>query len=150
MKLTCLSIQQPFADLVIAGCKPVENRSWTWMKDRNWHKEGSLLLAIHASGTVAQLTKAQLDELVPDWEDASPVGKCVIGIVDLIQICRPSQLPNKLRNHPSVNGSHDNWCWVLENPRKLATPFPAKGNARLFYVDIPSNLLPKGLCVSQE
>ena len=118
------------------------------MKNRNWRKEGAVILGIHASGTVAPLSKSQLDELVPDWENARPLGKCLLGVVDLVQICRPKDLPSTLRKHSSVNLASDNWCWVLANPRKLDRPFPAKGNAKLFRVEIPKRLLPEGVCDS--
>jgi hypothetical protein len=36
MKIPCLSVLQPLADDIINGLKVVENRGWTWLKDRDW------------------------------------------------------------------------------------------------------------------
>ena len=69
MLLKCLSIQQPFAELIMDGRKRVENRSWGWMKDRNWVREGPVLLGIRASTRVAVLDEDELDELFPGWDE---------------------------------------------------------------------------------
>src|SRR5262245_21684240 len=82
MQLKCLSIQQPFADLILSGRKVVENRSWTWMKNRDWDAEGPIVLGIHASKRMAILSEEELDDYVPGWREGtgSYIGS-VIGIV---------------------------------------------------------------------
>jgi hypothetical protein len=66
----------------------------------------------------------------------------LLGVVDLVSICRPSELPRDLRGHESVNRRPGNWCWVLANPRRLAKPIRATGQARLFYFEIADALVP--------
>jgi hypothetical protein len=148
MLLKCLSTQQPFTELILSGRKRVENRSWTWMKDRDWAREGPVLLGIHASTKMAVLADEDLDDLFPGWDEGDgipvPVGS-VVGVVDLVTICRACDLPEALRGHDFVNDDPGNWCWVLSNPRRLAEPFPATGNARLFNVDVPDERLPHGI-----
>jgi hypothetical protein len=145
MLLKCLSIQQPFVELIMDGRKRVENRSWTWMKDRNWAKDGPVVLGIHASTRMAVFNDEVLDELFPGWDEGDgvtvPVG-CVVGVVDLVCICRPRELPADLRDHDFVNDDPDSWSWVLSNPRRLTETFAATGNARLFNVEVPDELLP--------
>jgi hypothetical protein len=70
--------------------------------------------------------------------------------VDLIGICRPNQLPLKLRNHQFVKRNPGNWCWVLENPRRLAVPIPRKGQSSLFYADIPDSVMPRALQIGEN
>jgi hypothetical protein len=146
MRIPCLSIQQPWAAMILTGEKPVENRGWTWMKDRDWQREGRVLLGIHSSTKRqiwSQLTDREKDKYVPGWRvKGSQQFGSVLGVADLLCICRPNDLPRKLRNHDSVNTDPGNWCWVLANPRRLASPIPATGQARLFYVEIPDALMP--------
>jgi hypothetical protein len=148
-----LSIQQPFTELILQGRKQVENRSWTWMKDRNWAREGPILLGLHASTKMAYVPHEKLDEWFPGWDEGEPIEVplgCVIGVVDLICICRPSDLPPALSGHEFVNQRPDNWCWVFSNPRRLDEPFPATGNARLFNVEIPDERLPASVQAGAE
>ena len=49
MKIPCLSVLQPLADDIMTGLKNVENRGWTWLKDRDWAKEGPILIGIQSS-----------------------------------------------------------------------------------------------------
>lgn len=42
MKIPCLSVLQPLADDIMTGLKNVENRGWTWLKDRDWTKHGPI------------------------------------------------------------------------------------------------------------
>jgi hypothetical protein len=153
MLLKCLSIQQPFTELIMLGRKRVENRGWTWMKERNWRDEGSVLLGIHASRKMACVAAEDLDEWFPGWNDGDgiqlPFGS-VVGVVELLSICRPADLPVALRGHEFVNRHSDNWCWVLTNPQRLVKPFPATGNARLFNVKIPDHRLPRGTRVAKQ
>lgn len=140
MKLPCLSIQQPLVEHIFSGHKPVENRDWTWMQARDWEREGPVLLGIHASsnrGRWNALTEAQRKKY---GIEEPPIG-CLVGVADLMQICRPCDLPRGLRNHDCVNTDDDNWCWVLSNPRRLSQPIQATGQARLFYVDIPERFV---------
>lgn len=107
---------------------------------------GAVLLGIHASTKLARLSDEWLDDYVPGWRTGAEtdVG-CVVGVVQLVQICRPADLPTDLRDHEFVNRDPANWCWVLSNPQRLKKPVPAKGNARLFNVDVPDHLMPEGV-----
>jgi ASCH domain-containing protein len=105
-----LTIRQPWAELIIMGIKPIENRSW-----KTEHR-GPLL--IHAG---------QAYEGTPDIEhkygidpDALDYG-AIIGRVDLIDI---------VTEHASefFVGPYG---WVLRNPRRMS-PIPARGQQRLF------------------
>jgi hypothetical protein len=66
----------------------------------------------------------------------------VLGVVELVQICRYSQLPPGLKGHRFANTDPANWCWVLANPRRLLRPVEAKGQARLFDAEVPDSYIP--------
>lgn len=150
MRLMCLSIQQPWADLILDGKKLVENRSRIWKEAaQNLKAGGSVLLGIHSSSNLAiwrGLTEEKREHYAPGWchGDASTDG-AVLGVVDVLQICRAKDLPPELQTHKFTEHESDKWCWVFGNPRKLLEPVEANGNAWLFHVDIPRNLLPADL-----
>lgn len=144
MKLPCLSIQQPFVEDIFNGHKPVENRGWTWMTDRDWETQGPVRLGIHASSNRSRwqdLTDEERNGRRSESGIDEPPFGCVVGVADLVQICRPRDLPRSLRNHGCVNTDVDNWCWVLHNPRRFLEPIPAMGQACLFYVEVPDKLV---------
>jgi hypothetical protein len=149
-RIACLSIQQPWAAMILSGEKVVENRCWRWNnvpRSAKW----KVTLGIHSSKGKQEWSKrtaAEKDKYVPDWRDSGSLQfGSVLGIVDLVCICRPNELPLKLRKHRFVNHNPKNWCWVLENPRRLAQPIPRKGQASLFYVAIPDAVVCAGLPV---
>jgi hypothetical protein len=136
-QLKCLSIRQPWIDLILCGRKRVENRTWTTR-----HRGP---LALHSSTSLETwdgLTDAERDELAPGWRTAGPprLG-FVLGVVELVTICRHQDLPAELRQHRFTLDHPENWCWVLERPRLLKEPVRAKGNSTLFRVVVSDALL---------
>lgn len=132
-RLKCLSIRQPWADLIVGGRKLIENRS------RRTHYRGPL--GIHASkstAAIASLTDKEIADYCPDLDgDGLSIGG-VIGTVELLDCVRYVDLPKALRRHPFADRGEDNWCWILGSPRRFATPVAAKGNSGFFYVDVPT------------
>ena len=144
MKMPCLSVLQPLANDIITGHKTVENRGWTWLKDRNWAKEGPILIGIQSSTNKVMWNSITEDNQKVVCEDSQTdeleFGR-VIGVAQVVNICRPKDLPAKLKNDPYVSKNRSSWCWVLKNPEWLTKSFKATGQARLFYVNIPDRLL---------
>ena|ERR1017187_4007144 len=143
MQLKCLSIQQPWADLILSGEKRVENRTWIWMRDRNWKSEGSVPLGIHVSSSVStwrKLIPKERELYAQGWTVGDSEVGDIRGVVDLVDICRPKDLPRHLRRHNYVIDKPEIWCWVLENPRRLLRPVSAKGNV-FINVNVPDKLL---------
>ncbi len=144
MKLNCLSIQQPWADFILSGQKRVENRTWNWMKERDWKRDGGVLLGIHVSSGIStwrNYDPKEREHLAPGWtKGASEIGN-VRGVVDLVNICRPKDLPRDLRKHKYAIYDPENWCWVLENPRLFLPPIRAKGNV-FINVEVNDKLYP--------
>src|SRR4051812_23089925 len=125
MRLKCLSIQQPWADLILSGRKRVENRAWRIGVAAVEGRPGELL-GIHASkkgDTMRALPEEELDDYVPGWREEGVLVGCVLGVVDLVRICRSRDLPPDLRDREFADDDPGNWCWVLANPRPLKEPF---------------------------
>jgi hypothetical protein len=121
LKAKALSIRQPYAWLIVAGHKDVENRTW-----QTSHR-GPFL--IHASKTVEHEAVNQYKQLCKEqgvpWPKTLPTG-AIVGVADLVDCV----------------ASHDSdWFtgpvgWVLENPGVLSTPIPYRGRPGLWTAEI--------------
>jgi hypothetical protein len=114
--MKALTVRQPWASLIVAGVKDVENRS------RNTRHRGPL--AIH----VAQTRAADGSER--GWQEFRrlnldlQLGE-VIGVVDLYDVVRDS---------PSKWAIPDSFHWLLRHPRRVK-PVPLRGRLGLWDMD---------------
>jgi len=122
--MKCLSIRQPWADLIISGKRSLEIRKWP-TKYR-----GKLL--IHAPLKVEQDECERL---------SIPVGctSAIIGVAELVDVKKLSELEwSKMRHLHLEAGSRcyrgETFAWFLKNPEKFAQPIPFKGRLGLFEV----------------
>ena len=125
--LKCLSVQQPWASLIIGmdhdldlpRVKDVENRTWPTS-----HR-GELL--IHASKTPDRESMRHLfpTSTAPFWVEW-PYGM-ILGVVELVDVITDSDSPWALEGQ---------WHWILENPRRFAQPIPWVGRLGLHAVPI--------------
>jgi hypothetical protein len=120
-----LSVKQPWALLIVAGYKNVENRSWpTKFRGR---------IYIHAS-----TSKGDMGPEIADWilrrldkdkADAfsgmmrRPVFGAIIGEVDIVDC---------VQNHPSKWSIAGQYQWVLDRPAYYVQPIPCRGALGLF------------------
>jgi len=119
-----ISIRQPWAWAIVAGHKPVENRSWATSY------RGPVL--IHAGKTASKRYMAERAAEIAEKFGLSvpaigdlPLGG-IVGIADLVD-CLPT--------HPSPWYIQGEFAWVLANARPL--PFlPCKG--QLGFFDVPA------------
>lgn len=120
-----LSIQQPWGELIIAGHKPVENRTWMTLDTGRF--------IVHAGKKIdpygfefARSLGIELDPV------ALPTG-CYIGTVHLDGVhqdqrcCRPW-------------GGAGLQHWALSAPHRFASPVPGAGQLGLF--GLPDNIRP--------
>jgi hypothetical protein len=111
--LKALTVRQPWASLIVAGIKDVENRSKpTRFRGR---------LAIHSSLRVNQQAMEEFGHLI---DPCPPLG-AVIGSVDLIDCVADS------RSEWAEEGYHH---WILTNPHRLKRSRPMKGSLGLWEV----------------
>jgi ASCH domain len=99
-----ITIKQPWASLIMAGLKDVENRTW------KTNFRGTL--AIHAGSGIARDAMTQYGHLVGQY----PAG-AIIGTVELVACITDSPSPWAMEGH---------YHWILENPRPCA-PVQAAG-----------------------
>lgn len=125
-----LSILQPWAALIVAGLKNVENRTWsTSFRGR---------LLVHASkarkGVEHEAAACTAEEagwhlggiraLAGPWMSKENHHGAIIGSVEVVDCVRAGdQLP------PSkwANPADGTWWWMLRDPRVFAEPIPWKG-----------------------
>ncbi len=123
--MKCLTIKQPWTYLILNGFKDVENRCW------ETSYRGPLL--IHAGLTMHREALAYLRRYHDMEVDRSLLQFGVIlGAVDLVD-CRKKKTSRWHRR--------EDYGWYLENPRRLRSPIPYKGQLKLY--EVPDRLLPK-------
>ena len=140
MKLTCLTVKQPWASLIF-GCagllKDVENRSWfpsvsiteVWIHaGQSWDKPGAEWIAAEFG--------------VHFYRADFPKGY-ILGKVEIDQI---------VKNYPSRWAQLGQWHWVFKNPQTLKQPISAKGHLGLwiFYPETEPQFDPIPASNSQE
>lgn len=145
--MKCLSVQQPWADLLVRGIKPIENRSWTTN-----HKG---LLGIHASKTYDKdgedwikdcKAKGWMDNVKPVHLDLAKSRKGgIVGLVDLQGCYTPVEMKSFYSN--DGKGSHPIWietglwwaegqcAWHMKNGVFMPLQ-PMKGQLGLFNVKL--------------
>ena len=116
--MKCLSIRQPWAHLICAGKKDVENRTW---KTRH---RGTIF--VHAAKEIDMAAKKRF--LIFHQDLKVPVCSVVGGIVGRVDIV------DCVRNYPSKWATPGHWNWILENPILFMEPIPFKGRLGLFEV----------------
>ncbi|HYM61860.1 MAG TPA: ASCH domain-containing protein [Thermoanaerobaculia bacterium] len=118
-----LSIRQPWADLIVAGIKDVENRTWPTSF------RGFLL--IHAPRTVDTAALPGTVELLGlrSAGDYHPVTGAIVGYAEIV---------NCVTRHSSrfFGGPYG---FVLANARRFPEPIPCVGRLGIF--DVPGEIL---------
>ena len=147
--LKALSIWQPYAELIKAGIKTYETRSW------KTNYRGKLLIcsALKTSKKQNQIylnimSNHNLTHLQPYQKLYFGYGICLCELVDCLEIT--IQFRKKL---PQLQLQCGNWiighyAWQLNNIQPLK-PFPVKGQQRLFNVKLNLNSLHQ-ICPSCE
>jgi len=110
-----LSIMQPWAHLVCAGVKRVENRTWT--------TDYRGLVLIHASTTYAREAYRELRRMNVIVPETLPRG-CLVGFAELVDVIEESE-------DPFFSGP---FGFVLKNAQALKAPIPMRGRLRLFEI----------------
>lgn len=106
--LRALSVQQPWAELILAGDKNLEYRS------RRMREMGPLLL--HASGT-----QVADNYTGTDLDPAHLPHRALVGIVDVVGV-------------QAVEGEDGLYAWQLAHPRRFRKPIAYSGAAGIFRV----------------
>jgi ASCH domain len=110
-----LSVRQPFADLIVSGLKPIENRTW-----RTPYRG---VVYIHAAKASHTMRRAEIEHvfrvLLPELPDCRGA---IIGRATLVDIVEAHE-------SPWFTGP---FGWVFENPEWLF-PIPTKGRPGVLF-----------------
>jgi hypothetical protein len=117
--MRALTVKQPWAALIVAGIKDVENRSWFPREDQLGQR-----ILIHAG---VKRDKDGKDCGAVDYDD---VKGALLGSVVLFDV-----VPDSLSDW-AVEGQ---WHWQLVDPQPLDEPIPCKG--RLWLWQPPDELV---------
>jgi hypothetical protein len=137
--MKALSVRQPYASLIVAGIKAIENRSWA-PKYRG-------RLAIHASKSMrlADLNDARAlcREIGAPFPEEFPRGG-ILGTVDFTGVIWKDENGVIVTDHPTLIEIDATWWfedavgWILENPQACLF-VPYTGKLQLF--DVPDELI---------
>ena len=108
--MRAITIQQPWASLIMAGIKDVENRSWSTP-----HRGP---LAIHAGKLIDQVGMREHGDRFHDY----PLG-VVLGAVELVDVRRDSSSPWAIKGC---------WHWMVDRPKPATNLVTARGRLRLW------------------
>lgn len=119
--MRCLSIRQPWAWLVCAGMKRIENRTWS--------TDYRGTIAIHAS-TSNSVVKDYVRNRDTDLFSVDDFAYgAIVGLADVADVRIFG------REHEDDGFACGPYCWHMSNPRMLKTPIPMLGKLNLFYLD---------------
>lgn len=123
--MKCLSLRQPYADLLVSGKKTIELRKW------NIKFRGDFL--IHASKTVDK-DSCHLKQIQPE----TLVRGAIIGKAFLYDVKKYTDKKSFLEDknkHLSENEYDFAYGFLIKNPIKFEKPTPFSGKLGFFEVD---------------
>lgn len=133
--MKALTVLQPWASLIVAGYKRIENRTWS----PQWELYGSEIL-IHAGKSERELRKmddltkriiADYGENVND-RDLYPLG-CLLGVARLDDVVESANAWWwRADQRKYITGP---MCWKMTMLERFETPIPWKGAQRVWNVD---------------
>jgi hypothetical protein len=123
--MKALSLQQPYAELILQGRKTIETRTW-----RTAHRGPfAIHAAWHVQGDIAKLYGIEPESLI----SGALLGTA--EIVEMIEFDTASWAA--LHDQHLVPDEHHNGRvgWRLANPRRFVQPIPLRGLPGLFPLD---------------
>jgi predicted transcriptional regulator len=123
----CLSISQPFADLIISGKKSIELRNW------NTNYRGEFL--IHAPLKIRVEDSKRL-KINKTFVTGAIVGKA--QLYDVKKYSSTKEIRSDQKFHfASKKFQNKTFGFLLKNAKPFRIPIPLKGQLGFFDVDIP-------------
>ena len=125
--MKCLSICQPFAELIIKNKKTIELRTW------NTKIRGEFLVHAPIKIRKEDCKKLKIDEKLTT---GAIIGKAEIYDVKKYQSTKEIQ-NDKNKHFSSKKFQEKMYGFILKNPKPLRIPIPWKGQLGFFDVDLP-------------
>ena len=125
--MKCLSVSQPFAELIILGKKTIELRKW------NTNYRGELL--IHAPLKIRKEDAKRL-KIDKKFVTGAIVGK--VEIYDVKKYDSQKQIKSDQKFHFASRNFHDRtYGFLLKNAKAFRVPISYKGQLGLFEAELP-------------
>lgn len=131
--MKCLSVSQPFADLIISGKKTIELRNW------NTNFRGEFL--IHAPIKIKTKDCKRL-KINKKLTTGAIIGKVEIYDVKKYESIK-EMIKDKKFHHASTDFKNIKFGFFLKNPKSFKIPIPWKGKLGFFNVDLPKTHVKK-------
>ncbi len=125
--MKCLSVSQPFADLIISGKKTIELRKW------NTNFRGEFL--IHAPLKIRTNDCKRL-KLNKKFVRGAIVGKATIYDVKKYNSIKEIR-SDKIFHYASKDLQNKKFGFLLKNAKQFRVPIPCKGRLGFFDIEIP-------------
>lgn len=144
MRIKAATLWDPWGTLVALEEKLYETRSWA----TNYRGP----LAIHVASRWSRVQQGIYCPTEPFRSTLArhgihsradlPLG-CVVAVVDLTAVYRTEDMRASLGEQELAFGNYGDgrYAWKLGNVRRLAVPVPATGKQRLWWWDVPDNLV---------
>jgi len=124
--MKCLSLKQPYAELLVSGTKTIELRTW------NTKFRGDFL--VHASKKVDMEACVRL-KIDPDsLPTGAVVGKATLHDVKVYHN-RSSFLRDKNKHRSNAMPDNDMYGFMISHPQKFRKPFVINGKLGFFNVE---------------
>ena len=120
--MKCLSVCQPFAELIVQGKKTIELRKW------NTKFRGEFL--IHAPQKI-RLDECKRLKIKPEMIVGAIIGK--VELIDVREYENAAQIKMDSKKHLASNDESGNkYGFILQNPKQLRIPIPCTGQLNFF------------------
>ena len=121
--MKCLSVCQPFAELIVQGKKTIELRKW------NTKFRGEFL--VHAAKNILMEDCKRMKISPSAITTGAIIGK--VNLVDVKKYNSDKELKIDEKKHYSISEHTKNkYGFILENPKKLRVPIPYSGKLNFF------------------
>ena len=121
--MKCLSVCQPFAELIVQGKKTIELRKW------NTKFRGEFL--VHAARNILEEDCKRMKISPKTVTTGAIIGK--VNLVDVKKYESDKELNKDKKKHHSVSDNTKNkYGFILENPKKLRVPIEYMGKLNFF------------------
>lgn len=125
--MKCLSVSQPFADLIISGKKIIELRNW------NTNFRGEFLIHAPIKIRTEDCKRLKINEKL--------VTGAIIGKAELYEVKKYNsikEIKTDQKFHLASKNFHDRtYGFMLKNSKSLRIPIPFKGQLGFFEIDLP-------------
>jgi len=131
INMKCLSVSQPYADLIVKGKKTIELRTW------NTKFRGEFL--VHAPLKIKKNVCIKMDMDETKLRTGVIVGKTEIYDVKVYNSV--DELKSDYKKHfASEEFLHHKYGFLLKNPKELRIPIAYKGSLGFFNVDLKTSV----------